>query len=77
MPATVLLLGRGVLDQGHWGLFWVALAALCAVMLRRLSLPARGLLAVLLGQVALLGTVPYVFAPGGTPLISLPFLCLC
>jgi hypothetical protein len=62
LPTIVLLIGREMLNLSHWSLFWVALAGLPVVSVWWLSLCGRGLLALLLGQVGILCTLPYVFS---------------
>ena len=62
LPTIVLLVGREMLDLTHWSLFWVALAGLPLVTVCWLSSCGRGLLALLLGQVGVLCTLPYVFS---------------
>jgi hypothetical protein len=62
LPTIVLLVGREMLDLTHWSLFWVALAGLPVMTVRWLSPCGRGLLALLLAQVGILCTLPYVFS---------------
>jgi hypothetical protein len=62
LPTIVLLVGRELLDVPHWSLFWAVLAGLPVVMVWWLSPCGRGLLALLLGQVGVLYTVPFVFS---------------
>jgi hypothetical protein len=62
LPTIVLFVGREMLDLPHWSLFWVALAGLSMVTVRWLSPSGRGLLALLLAQVGILCTLPYVFS---------------
>src|SRR5919199_4093788 len=62
LPTIVLFVGREMLDLPHWSFFWVALAGLSMVTIRWLSPCGRGLLALLLGQVGVLCTLPYVFS---------------
>src|SRR5919199_1336970 len=62
LPTIVLFVGREMLDLPHWSFFWVALAGLSMVLIRWLSPCGRGLLVLLLGQVGVLCTLPYVFS---------------
>jgi hypothetical protein len=62
LPTIVLLVGREMLDLPHWSFFWVALAGLPVVTVRWLSPCGRSLLVLLLGQVGVLCTLPYVFS---------------
>ena len=62
LPTIVVLVGREMLDLPHWSLFWVALAGLPVVTVWWLSACGRGLLALLLGQVGILYTLPFVFS---------------
>jgi hypothetical protein len=62
LPTIVLLVGREMLDLPHWSLFWVALAGLSMVTVWWLSPCGRGLLVLLVGQVGVLYTLPFVFS---------------
>jgi hypothetical protein len=62
LPTIVLLVGREMLDLPHWSFFWVALAGLLVLTVWWLSPCGRGLLVLLLGQVGVLCTLPYVFS---------------
>jgi hypothetical protein len=62
LPTIVLFVGREMLDLPHWSLFWVALAGLPVATVRWLSPCGRGLLVLLLAQVGVLYTLPFVFS---------------